>query len=183
MLTVSFLATHWWVFSLHGPSLGWSNREGSGPQIQHPSVHCKSNNFNMGQFSVHHSWICPHLDVWGGGQGSNAKGIPGLPRHTSSDWLHQAELPNTIFSPACRWRVPLHLQGVNWHGTSWCSHFCVILVCRICQWQGTSEAVWDCVASETWNGHYGQQRFSCRWLYTMQNLQTCFPDKAGRVAS
>lgn len=183
ILTVSVLAAHRWVFSLHGPSLDWANKEGSGPQIQHPSVHRESNNYKMGQFSVHNSWICACLDVWGRGQGSNAKGIQRLPRHTSRDWLHRAALPNTILSPASRWRVPALLQGVNWHSTAWCSHFCVILVCRICQWQWTSEAVWDCVAPETWNGHYGRQRFFCRWRCTMQSLQTCLPVQAGRVPS
>lgn len=89
----------------------------------------------------------------------------------------------TPSSPASRWRVPALLQGVNWHSTAWCSHFCVILVCRICQWQWTSEAVWDCVAPETWNGHYGRQRFFCRWRCTMQSLQTCLPVQAGRVPS
>lgn len=35
------------------------------------------------------------------------------------------------------------LQSVNRHGTTWCRYFWVFSICRICQRQGASEAVWD----------------------------------------
>ncbi len=182
VFTVSVHAAHRWVFPLHGPSLSRSNRERSSPQIQYPSVHREFNHYKLGQFSLLHSWICAHLDVWGGGQGSHAKGVSGLSRHACCDRLHRAALQNTSLSSASRWRVPLHLQGFDRHGTTWCSNFCVIHVCRICQWQGASEAVWDCATPETWNGHYGQQMVFYRQLCTVQSLPTSLSAKEGTHA-